>query len=326
MAKPADRMTLNESWIDHTPPGLFASVMGITGLGLAWRKAHEVLGLPLIIGESLLVLGAGIFLIVASLYGLKAIRGSAHFRADMVHPVRANFVPAATIGLLLLAIAAIPYSRILGEALWIIGTAGHLFLAIRIMRRWISEPYQINSVNAAWFIPVVGNILVPIAGVRLGYIETSWMLFAFGLVFWLLLFTIVLYRKLFHDPIPERLMPTVAILVAPPAIGFVSYLALNGGQIDVLARLLYYNGLVLAVIVISLFPKLARIPFALSWWAYTFPLDALAISSLAYSQIIPVPGVQMAAAIALALATIVNAMVAFKTIGAIRANRVFVPE
>lgn len=323
---PDKRTTAVESWIDHTPPGLFASVMGIAGLGLAWRKAHEVLGLPSMVGEVLLGLASIVFVIVAGLYGYKALRGSTQFKADMIHPVRANFVPAATIGLLLLSIAAIPYSRVLGEALWIIGTAGHIFLAIRIIRRWLSEPYQINTVNAAWFIPVVGNILVPIAGTRLGYVEISWMLFSFGLLFWILLFTIVLYRKLFHEPLPEKLMPTIAILIAPPAIGFVSYMALNGGEIDVLARLLYYNGLLLAVIVFSLFPRLVKIPFALSWWAYTFPLDALAISSLIYSEATQAAGVQMAASVALVLATLMNALVAWRTFRAIQAGKVFVPE
>jgi tellurite resistance protein len=315
-----------QDWVFHTPPGLFASVMGITGLGLAWRKAHEVLGLPSMIGESLLAVGAIVFIMVAALYGFKAIRGSTEFKADMVHPVRANFVPAVTIGLLLLSIAAIPYNRLGGEILWIVGTAGHLFLAIRIIRRWLSEPYQINTVNAAWFIPVVGNILVPIAGIRLGYTEISWMLFSFGLLFWVLLFTIVLYRKLFHDPIPEKLMPTIAILIAPPAIGFVSYMALNGGEIDGFARVLYYNGLLLGVIVLSQFPKLVKIPFALSWWAYTFPLDALAISSLIYAEATQAAGVQMVAAIALVLATLMNLLVAWKTIRAIQAGKVFVPE
>ena len=314
------------TWGDDAPPGLFASVMGIAGLGLAWRKAHEVIGVQQFIGEVILLLAAVVFAVVATLYGIKALRGSAQFKSDMVHPVRANFVPAATIGMLLLSTAVLPYSRIAGELLWILGTAGHLFLAIRIIRRWLGEPYEINTVNASWFIPVVGNIIVPISGMRLGYVETSWMLFSFGLVFWILLFTIVLYRKLFHDPIPAKLMPTVAILVAPPAIGFVSYMALNGGQIDALARILYYVALLLAVIVVSLFPKLVKIPFGLPWWAYTFPMDALAIASLIYASATGAPGVEMVASIALALATLINIWVGYKTLRAIQGGHVFVPE
>lgn len=315
-----------ESWITHTPPGLFASVMGIAGLGLAFRKAHEVMGIPAPVGEVLLAIAALVFVTVMGLYLAKAVSSPAHFKADMVHPVRANFVPASTIGVLLLSIAALPYSRPLGEGLWIIGTVGHLLLAMRIIRRWIGEPYDISTLNAAWFIPVVGNIIVPIAGVRLGYVETSWMLFSFGLLFWLLLFTIVLYRKLFHDPIPAKLMPTLAILIAPPAIGFVSYIALNGGVIDTMARLLFYNALILLLLVISLFPRLARIPFALPWWAYTFPMDAFAIASLSFAAATGEQVMFWIAGAALIAATLINGYVAVRTIIAMRAGKVFVPE
>ncbi|WP_234836792.1 hypothetical protein [Sinorhizobium meliloti] len=37
--------------ISQLPINLFASVMGITGLGLAWREAAKSLGLPSLPGE-----------------------------------------------------------------------------------------------------------------------------------------------------------------------------------------------------------------------------------------------------------------------------------
>ena len=41
-----------------------------------------------------------------------------------------------------------------------------------------------------WFIPVVGNIIVPIAGVDDAPAEVSWFFFSFGLIFWIALFTL----------------------------------------------------------------------------------------------------------------------------------------
>lgn len=46
----------------------------------------------------------------------------------------------------------------------------------------------------AWFIPVVGNIIVPLAGVRFAPAEVSWFFFSIGLVFWIVLLAIVMYR------------------------------------------------------------------------------------------------------------------------------------
>ena len=41
---------------------------------------------------------------------------------------------------------------------------------------------------------MVGNIIVPIAGVRFAPTDISWFFFCIGLVFWLVPMTIVLYR------------------------------------------------------------------------------------------------------------------------------------
>lgn len=66
---------------------------------------------------------------------------------------------------------------------------------------------------------IVGSIIIPIAGVKHGFVELSWFFFSVGLIFWLILLVIVLYRMFFHAPIAEKLMPTLFILFAPPAIG-----------------------------------------------------------------------------------------------------------
>ena len=88
----------------------------------------------------------------------------------------------------------------------------------------------------------MGNVLVPVAGVPLGYPEISWFFFCIGLVFWLILLTIIFCRVLFHHPIPDKLMPTLFILIAPPAVGFIAYLRL-AGELDSFARVLYFTGL-----------------------------------------------------------------------------------
>ena len=114
-----------------------------------------------------------------------------------------------------------------------------------VLHVWFNhEHLKIAHLNPAWFIPAVGNILVPIAGVGLGYIELSWFFFSIGILFWIVLFTIIMNRVLFHEPLPAKLAPTLFILIAPPAVGFVSYIGLTGGGgIDGFARILFYGAL-----------------------------------------------------------------------------------
>ncbi len=58
---------------------------------------------------------------------------------------------------------------------------------------------------------VVGNIVVPLADVKLGHVEASWLYFSAGLVFWILLFTIVLNRIIFHHRIAALLLATAIV-------------------------------------------------------------------------------------------------------------------
>jgi tellurite resistance protein len=141
------------------------------------------------------------------------------------------------------------------------------------------EHFQVHHMNPAWFMPAVGNILVPVAGVPLGYTDVSWFFFSIGILFWLILMTIIVYRLLFHDPIDERLMPTLFILIAPPAIGFIAYVRLVG-ELDPFARMLYYAGLFLTLLLFTQANRFLRLGFFLSWWAYSFPLAAISIASL----------------------------------------------
>lgn len=316
-----------EEWTSHVSPALFAMVMGIAGLGLAWRKSHELFGMPVHVGEILLVAAGVVYIAVAALYLVKMARHWSQFMVDFNHPIRSNFLPAASIGLLLLSAAARPHSMAGAEVLFIGGVILHLVLAVRAIARWITHNYEIHHSNPAWFIPVVGNVLVPIPGVPLGYVELSWFFFAVGLVFWIVLFTIIFNRIIFHDQLPEKFVPTLFIMIAPPALGFIAYQALSGGMIDHIARILVYFALFITLLVASMSRRFLKLPFALSWWAYTFPLDAMAIAALIYADAIgDLIWLKVIAGLVLAAATIVVALVFARTLKGLFLGEIFQPE
>ncbi len=312
-------------WLDHVPVPLFAVVMGVSGLGLAWRKAHAVLGVPEAVSHAALAAAALVFVAIALLYAAKAVRCPQAVAAEFAHPVRANFFPAFSISLLLLSRAALPLSHGAALAMWAAGAAIHLGFTLLLVRRWIVRNHDIQHSNPAWFIPVVGNILVPLTGAPLGYMELSWFFFSIGLGFWVVLFTIVFYRIVFHDQMPAKFMPTLFILIAPPAIGFISYEALTGA-VDPFARVLFYFALFLGLLVLSMARQFLAVPFAVSWWAYTFPLDALTIAVLEYHERTGAEGLAPVCWIALVLTTAVVVAVFLGTLAALVVGKLFVPE
>jgi tellurite resistance protein len=164
--------------------------------------------------------------------------------------------------------------------LWAVGATLHLLATLYVMSSWIHHSkYEIAHLNPAWFIPVVGNILVPIAGIHHASPEISWFFYSVGIFFWPVLTAIIFYRLIFHGSLPDRLMPTLFIFIAPPAVGFISYYNLIGG-IDAFARILYGIALFFTLLLFAQVRLFARLKFFLSWWAYSFPLAAITIATL----------------------------------------------
>jgi len=312
--------------LEHFSIALFSMVMGTAGLALAWLKAHAVLGLPVMVGEGLRGAASALFVLLLVFYGLKCLRYPQAVRLEMRHPVRINFFPTVSISLLLLATAYLDAAPAAAFWLWSAGAALHLILTLAIFGSWLHHThYAIQHANPAWFIPVVGNIIVPIAGVHLASPELSWFFFSIGLVFWIVLLTIVLYRLFFHEPLPARLAPTLFILLAPPSVGFIAYTLLTDG-VDAFGRILYYTALFLALLLASNAVRFLRLPFFISAWAYSFPLAALTLATLVMNARLPGSVFALLGLGLLAILSLVVAALAVRTLIAVWRHQLCLPE
>jgi tellurite resistance protein len=201
----------------------------------------------------------------------------------------------------------------------------HLVLLLVVLGGWFHNAYHIKSFNPAWFIPVVGPIIVPVAGVEIAGAELSWFFFATGLIYWICMQAVLLNRIFFHDPLPERLQPTLFILVAPPAVGFIAYVKLTGA-LDPFARILFYFGVFSVLLLLTMLDRFRRIPYYMSWWAYTFPLDAFALSLFLMYRLTHAPLARWAALGMAAVAAITVAAVLVRTIRMAARGGLCVPE
>jgi tellurite resistance protein len=162
---------------------------------------------------------------------------------------------------------------------WTIGAILQFIFTIVIFSIWMhKDKFTIKHINPAIFIPIVGNIIIPIAGVHFANQELLWFFFSIGLILWLIFTTIIFYRIIFHDPLPEKLIPTFFILMAPSAIGFISYIKLTGA-LDNFARILYYFSVFIFFLLLAQFKQFAKVKFYLSSWAYSFPIAAFTIAT-----------------------------------------------
>lgn len=273
-------MTEEQSRVRFFPISFFSLVMGMTGFSIAIQRAEEIFGLPIGTGLVLAWVAAGAFVLLAAAYTTKSLRFPQEVAKELNHPIKLSFFPTISISLILLSIAFRAEYPLFSFWLFALGAPLQLGFTLFVMSRWISHThFEIHHSNPSWFIPVVGNILVPITAMSHGQSEIAWFFFSIGLVFWLVLLTIIINRVIFHNPLPGKLAPTFFILIAPPAVGFISYVKLTGG-LDAFARVLFYTALFTVLLLAALHEKFRSIKFFLSWWAYSFPTAAFAIASM----------------------------------------------
>jgi tellurite resistance protein len=311
--------------IKHFPVPFFAVVMGIAGLAIAFQKAHHLFGAPKIIYEGLMFFAAFAFVAISAFYMAKLYFFPEEVKKDFLHPIRVNFFAAISISLLLLGINFYFYFPLLAVVLWSFGTLIHLFMTFYVVSFWIRNNFEIIHTNPAWFIPIVGNVLVPIVGVDLLPKEVSLYFLSVGLFFWVLLGTIIFYRIIFHHQMPQKFIPTLFIFIAPPAVGFVSYIKIFGA-FDFNAMFLLNIALFFTTLLFFMGKSFSRLKFFISWWAFTFPLDAVSIAFMTAYQITHSTIYAIFGGALLFIATLVVGYVALITIKNIKRREICVEE
>ncbi len=309
---------VESNWLARFPIQMFGVVMGIGGLGNAWRLAGWIWGAPSEIGIVLVRAAAILFACLLVILVAKLLRFPGAVTTEFRHPVKSNFFGAISVSAILLSIAFRQDWPESARLVWIVGASFHLVLAVTFMRRWVLEQQDEAEMTPAWFIPIAGNFLVPVGGVPLGFVESSWFFFSVALVFWLVLFTIAMHRVVFCAPLTERSVPTLFILLAPPSIGLSAYFAFTGGDSGPLANILYCFGLFVAILIGSLANRLVKVHYFLSWWAMTFPSSAWATACIAYSKAHPTTFTTVVAWIALATASVLSTIVLVRTLTALK--------
>ncbi len=311
--------------LPHLPVTAFAMVMGLTGLAIAFGKFYHLQWLPKAPFDVTLFLGLGIFVLLSVLYAAKGAMFPGEVVKEFNHPVRTNFFATISISLLLLSIGFHAYWPILAVGFWWAGTILQTVLALRTMAFWVQHNYEIHHCSPAWFIPVVGNILVPVVGVDFAPKNLCFFYFAFGMFFWIALFAIVFYRIIFHPQMPAKFVPTFFILIAPPAVGFISYMRLTASW-DATAIFLLFVAYVFVVLLVFMHRSFRSLKYYLSWWAFTFPLAAVTIASTVAFQITLEPVYKILAFLLLAVTVAVITLVASLTVSHASRGEICVPE
>lgn len=271
--------------IKNLPVNLFGSVMGLAGLSLAWRLSGHYYGVGGLLGEAIAALAGMVFALLFLGYLIKWAKHPGAVKAEFNHPIASNFFGTVTIALLLLSSVAAPHSKLLGQVLWILGSALTVLLAgLLVYRLLLGNQDPLNAVPA-WLIPGVATLDIAVTGEHMPMVwATEFKLFALavGAVLALVFFTRIFSRLVHKTVLVKGMIPSLMVLIAPFEVGFLAYTNLFG-EIDRFASILFYFGLFLFV-VLSFKVFRLDVPFSPSWWAISFPIAALSNAALKYAH------------------------------------------
>ena len=300
------------SFTRNFSPAWFASVMGTGILATTSQFYSHTLPALRYVALSLWLFNSALFLVLLFFWIMRWIRYSQNAVSDLSHPVNSQFYPTMPIAFIVLAGNFLqigkPYlsaSFVLGLAniFWVIGSLITLLFAFLLPYITFSQSnLRMEHVNPSWFIPPVALIILPLIGGQvLHRWPASWqgsiLVFnyfcsASGFFLYIFLSAIALYRFMLHGPLPPQLLPTIWINLGPIGAGVMALLVMTRTSvrmiqvptvsINLFSLIFWAFGiwwLIISIIMTIHYIKRVSLPYAMSWWAFIFPLGAYVGSS-----------------------------------------------
>jgi tellurite resistance protein len=197
-------------------------------------------------------------------------------------------------------------------------------VAYDVMQRFLSRQHDGEHTLPALLIPGVATLDIAVTGSAMPFPwahEINLLAFAVGSVIAGVLVVLIFGRLRHHASLPLAMRPSLLILIAPFAVGFLAYTNLTG-RIDMFASSLFYFALFMLLV---LAPNVicARIPFSVSWWAVGFPLAAMSLASFRYATAVGSPVLRAFAIVLFSCLVVAIAILFVRTLLLIMSGRLF---
>jgi tellurite resistance protein len=293
--------------VARIPLNTFAIPLGLTGLAEAWSDAGATLHFPFAVSEPLWGIAAiaSIWMIVAHI--VRGAHSDASFVSQLRHPVQGPVAAMMPIAGMLIGINLHGFWPVAGASLILVSMVAALLFAGWLVAFWLRGELNLESVHGGYFLPTVAaSFVAGGAASVIGAHALATGAFAVGTFFWILMFALVAGRLAFRPSLPVPLVPTMAVLMAPPAVAGLSWFAYDHGAIDAVEQGLL--GLALFSLLVQLFflPRYVRLAFSLGFWSFAFPSAFVGAFLIVWIGKSPFMGWQV---LAYAILTLVSALV-----------------
>ncbi|THG32859.1 hypothetical protein [Naasia lichenicola] len=276
---------------ERIPLNTFAISFGLVGLAGTWTATAESLHLPDAIAETFWGIAFVAWLVLLVIHLVAGRRSLQSLATQIRHPTQGPFAAVPLVVGLLLSTHLIHVAPIVGSALIIVFLVLLTAFIAWFIAQWLLGHIAIESLHGGYFLPVVAApFIAALSMTRVGAPALAVGLFGIGVFFWILVMGLFVTRLMLHPPLPAPLLPTLAILVAPPAVAGNAMFALGEGT-GARAQVILAALLVLMLAVqVALIPVYRHLQFSLGFWSFTFSPCAAATFAITWISIARPPG------------------------------------
>ncbi|TKY75210.1 S-type anion channel SLAH1 [Spatholobus suberectus] len=280
--------------------GYFRISLSLGGQALLWKtlieSTHDTstlrrvfCALPSAAFLVLWSLALSILVLLSLLYLLRCLFFFKMVKAEFLHPVGINYLFAPWISWLRLLQSApfVAPKTATYLVLWWVFALPVVALDVKIYGQWFTKGKRFLSAvaNPTSQMSVIGNLVGAQAAAHMGWKESAVCLFSLGMVHYLVLFVTLYQRLSGGDRLPVLLRPVLFLFFAAPSVASLAWESIIG-TFDTASKMLFFLSLFLFASLIcrpTLFRRSMR-RFNVAWWAFSFPITALALVSTDYAQ------------------------------------------
>ena len=256
--------------VSRLPSPMAGLALAIASLGWAWESMS-----PELAGNAQLA-GALIAAVLLAMILVKFVLHPRVLITELSHPVVGSVIPTFAMGLMVVSAALGQYNQTAALTLWLTAIAIHIiFLATFIYNRAID--FKLSHMVPSWFVPPIGMIVAAVSFPHgeLLQVQNHWIANAivnFGMLSYLVMLPLMLYRLIFCEPIADAAKPTIAIMAAPASLSLAGYLTISNQPSLILVAALLTIALLMTSIIYLAFFHLLKLPFSPGYAAFTFPM------------------------------------------------------
>lgn len=244
--------------------GLALGMMGIASFwGMSIQSPHSA-DFVLVSWTSLVVL-----LLIPLI--MKFFRYPSILQADLKCPTVGSVVPTLAMAMMIVSHTIALFSQTIAIGLWLLAVISHIiFFSLFCYHRL--KKFELNHIVPSWFVPPIGIVVACLTVPAPAFRTLAVIILVFGLLSYLVLLPMVIYRLIVGEQVEAARRPTVAILAAPASLSLSGYLSLYSNPDPLLVMILFSIAILMTLTVYLLMFHLLRLPFTPSYSAYTFPL------------------------------------------------------